>query len=259
MRKIILVTSYGSSNNKSISHSIEAIEKEITKAFPEYEIRRAFTSQHIIDKLKKYDGLEIDNVEKALDRAVEEGITHLVIQPTHLMDGYEYRKLTNIFDGYMGKFEYAALGKPLLSEAADFDAVIKAITEKTAVYNNGETAICLIGHGRKEDSGDIWIKLQEKISSARYENYYIGTIKEKPALKDVVTALRKKGIYRRVVLMPLMVTAGNHVQNDIAGEKEDSWKSILEREGYEVVCILEGLGDIPAIWDIYIAHIKDSL
>lgn len=255
----ILVVSFGTSYNESRDLTIGAIEESIAKEFPDYGVRRAFTSQIIIDKLNERDGLEIDNVEEALDRAVEDGITDLVVQPTHLMDGYEYTDLADALKGYEDKFNQVILGEPLLSCDADFDAVVRAITAKTASYDDGETAVCFMGHGTEADSNSVYTKMQETLGGAGFENYYIGTVEAEPTLEDVVAALKEKGTYQKVVLEPLMVVAGDHANNDMAGEEEDSWKSILEKEGYEVECLLEGLGQIPEIQELYVEHTKAAV
>lgn len=254
----ILVVSFGTSYNDSRDITIGAIENAITDAFPEYEVRRAFTSQIIIDKLKSRDGLEIDNVEEALNRAVTDGIKELLVQPTHLMNGYEYNDLAKALTEYQDKFDKILLAEPLLMSDSDFDAVIKAMTEKTASYDDGETAICFMGHGTEADSNGIYAKLQDKLVLAGYENYYIGTVEANPSLEDAIAMLKAKGTYKKVVLEPLMVVAGDHANNDMAGEEEDSWKTQMEKEGYEVECILEGMGQIPAIQKIYVEHVKTA-
>ena len=256
---VILVVSFGTSYNENRKVTIEAIEEAVGSEFGDYEVRRAFTSQIIIDKLKERDGLEIDNVEEALDRAVEDGIANLVVQPTHLMDGYEYTDLANELKDYEGKFSKVVLGEPLLSSDEDFDKVVKAIVEKMAEYDDGETAICFMGHGTEADSNRVYPRMQETLKAAGYENYFIGTVEAEPALEDVMAALKEKGSYKRVVLEPLMVVAGDHANNDMAGDEEDSWKTILENEGYEVECVLEGLGQIPAVRDIYMEHVQAAM
>ncbi len=198
-------------------------------------------------------------MEEALDRAVEDGIANLVVQPTHLMDGYEYTDLANELKDYEGKFSKVVLGEPLLSSDEDFDKVVKAIVEKTAEYDDGETAICFMGHGTEADSNRVYPRMQETLKAAGYENYFIGTVEAEPALEDVMAALKEKGSYKRVVLEPLMVVAGDHANNDMAGDEEDSWKTILENEGYEVECVLEGLGQIPAVRDIYVEHVQAAM
>ena len=258
----ILVVSFGTSYNENRVLTIGAIEEDITKAFSVYEMRRAFTSQIIIDKLKKRDGLEIDNVEEALERAVKDNVENLVVQPTLLMDGYEYMDLVNALKDYEDKFNQVIIGAPLLSSDADFDAVVKAITDKTSSYDDRQTAICFMGHGTEADFNGVYSKLQEKLKSAGFDNYYIGTVKAEPTLDDVMASLKEKGSYKRVVLEPLMVVAGGHATNDMAGDEDDSWKTILKGKGYEVECLLEGLGQVEAIRNIYVAHTQaafDSL
>lgn len=257
--KVIMVVSFGTSYNDSREATIGAIENAIADAYPEYDVRRAFTSQIIIDKLKERDGLEIDNVEEALDRAVADGVKTLVVQPTHLMDGYEYTDLADALKDYEDKFEQVALAEPLLTSDEDFDAVAKAITEATASYDDGETAISFMGHGTEADSNEVYAKLQDVVTAAGYENYFIGTVEAEPSVTDVIAAINEKGTYTKVVLEPLMVVAGDHANNDMAGDEEDSWKSQIEAEGYEVECIIKGLGELPAIQDIYVAHTQAAI
>lgn len=255
----ILVVSFGTSYNDSRDITIGAIEEAITESCPEYEVRRAFTSQIIIDILKERDGLEIDNVQEALDRAVEDGIKELIVQPTHLMNGFEYNDLAAELAGYLDKFDKIVLAEPLLMSDADFDAVAAAITERTADYDDGETAICFMGHGTEADSNSVYATLQDKLTEAGFTNYYVGTVEAEPTLEDVVAALKANGNYKKVVLAPLMVVAGDHANNDMAGDEEDSWKSILEKEGYEVTCIVEGLGQFEAVQDVYVEHVQSAI
>ncbi len=255
----IMVVSFGTSYNDSREATIGAIEKAIADKFPEYEVRRAFTSQIIIDKLKERDGLEIDNVGEALDRAVEDGVQKLVVQPTHLMDGYEYTDLADELAEYEDKFDQVVLAKPLLMDDADYEAVVAAITDVASSYDDGETAICFMGHGTEAESNSVYPTLQEKLTKTGYENYYIGTVEAEPALEDVLNAVQAKGTYKKIVLRPLMVVAGDHANNDMAGDEEDSWKSVFEGANYEVECILEGLGQVPAVQDIYVAHTQAAI
>lgn len=257
--KVILVVSFGTSYNESRDLTIGGIENAITDAFPEYEVRRAFTSQIIIDKLKERDGLEIDNVEEALDRAVADGVKTLVVQPTHLMSGFEYTDLAEALEGYKDKFDEVVLAEPLLTNDEDYEAVAQAITAETASYDDGETAICFMGHGTEAESNSDYAKLQEVLTADGFENYYIGTVEATPSVEDLINTLNTSGKYKKVVLKPLMVVAGDHANNDMAGDEEDSWKSQFEAAGYEVNCIIEGLGQDEAIQNIYVTHTQAAI
>lgn len=255
----ILVVSFGTSYNDSRDLTIGAIENAIAEEFPEYDVRRAFTSQIIIDKLAERDGLVVDNVEEALDRAVADGITTLVVQPTHLMNGYEYTDLADALSEYESQFEQIVLAEPLLTSDEDFDAVVEAITMRTIDYDDGETAICFMGHGTEAEANEVYPKLQEKLTDAGYSNYFVGTVEAEPSLDDVIAAISENGDYTKVVLEPLMVVCGDHANNDMAGDEDDSWKSCFEEEGYEVECILEGLGQNEDIQQIYVSHTQDAV
>lgn len=254
----ILVVSFGTSFNDSRVKTIGGIESAIAKAFPNIEVRRAFTSQIIIDKLAERDKVDIDNVTEALDKAAADGIKNLVVQPTHLMNGFEYTDLKEELEKYSGQFGSIKLGEPLLTSDADYDAVIKAITEDMKSYDDGNTAIAFMGHGTEADSNGVYSKLQEKITAAGYKNFVIGTVEAEPSIDDVIR-FAKDGGYKRVVLHPLMVVAGDHANNDMAGDEEDSWKSLLEKEGFDVVPVLEGLGQNEAIQQIYVQHVSALL
>ena len=249
----LLVVSFGTSFNDNRRNTIGAIEDALEKAFPDWSVRRAFTSQIIIDHVKSRDGEEIDNVKQALDRAVANGVKKLVIQPTHLMNGLEYTDLTEEVSQYADAFDKISIGEPLLSTDEDFKSVEEAITGATASYDDGQTAIVFMGHGTEADSNAIYSKMQENLKADKYDNYYIGTVEATPSVTDVLEQV-KAGDYKRVVLRPLMVVAGDHANNDMAGDEDDSWKSIFEAAGYNVECVLEGLGSVDAIHEIYVAH-----
>ena len=256
--KAILVVSFGTSFNESRNITIGGIESAIEENFPDYEVRRAFTSQIIIDVLKERDGIEIDNVEEALDSLVADGYKTLIVQPTHLMHGFEYDDLVTELDNYKDKFNSVALGEPLLNSDEDFAEVIDCITSRTASYINHETAIAFMGHGTHHEANTVYADLQKKITAAGYSNYIIGTVEATPSLDDVMAAV-KAGGFTRVVLEPLMVVAGDHANNDMAGDEDDSWKSAFTAEGIEVVSILEGLGQFNEIQDIYVKHVKAAI
>ena len=254
----LLVVSFGTSFNDSRRLTIGAIEKALADAFPDWAIRRGFTSQIIIDHVKSRDGEVIDNMEEALDRAVDNGVKKLVVQPTHLMDGYEYNDVMELLASYSDAFESISVGEPLLTSDEDFSAVAEAMYNATKSFDDGKTAICFMGHGTEADSNGVYEKMQKVFGEKGYDNYYIGTVEAEPSVEDVVEAIKDKG-YERVVLRPMMVVAGDHANNDMAGDEEDSWKSIFEKEGYKVETVLEGLGQIPEIREIYVAHAKAAI
>ena len=256
--KELLVVSFGTSFNDSRRLTIGAIESALEKAFPEYAVRRGFTSQIIIDHVAKRDGEIIDNMQEALDRAVDNGVKTLVVQPTHLMNGLEYEEMSKAIAQYSDAFEQISIGQPLLTSDEDFQAVAKAITEATADYDDGETAIVFMGHGTEAESNGVYAKMQQVLTDGGYAHYYVGTVEATPSLDDVLEAV-KQGSYKRVVLRPLMVVAGDHDNNDMAGDEDDSWKTTFEKEGYEVVCEVEGLGALEAVQQLYVEHAQAAV
>lgn len=227
-------------------------------AFDNYAVRRAFTAQIVIDHVKDRDGVAIDNVTEALDRAVANGVKTLVVQPTHLMNGIEYDELQDTLAEYADAFEQIAVGEPLLTSDEDFKTVENAITEATAEYDDGTTAIVYMGHGTEHDSNGVYAKLQEMLTADGYDNYYIGTVEAAPSLDDVVAAIGE-GEYSKVVLVPLMVVAGDHANNDMASDEADSWKTIFAEAGYEVETVLEGLGQNEIIREVYVQHAQAAI
>ena len=254
----LLVVSFGTSYNDSRRLTIGAIEDAVEKAFPDFAVRRGFTSQIIIDHVKSRDNVAIDNVGEALDRAEKNGVRNLVIQPTHLMNGLEYTDLVNEAAEYSDAFDKVAIGKPLLTTDDDFRAVMKAITEATAQYDDGETAICFMGHGTEAESNQVYAKMQDMLTEAGYKNYYVGTVEAAPSLDDVLAAV-KEGSYQKVVLEPLMIVAGDHANNDMAGDEDGSWKTAFEDAGYEVTCLVNGLGELEAIQQLFAEHAQAAV
>lgn len=257
--KEILIVSFGTSYSNSRHVTIGAIEDAIREAYPDYQVRRAFTSQIIIDKLKKEENIEIDNVKQALDRAVANGVKTLIVQPTHLMNGLEYNDLKKELDKYKDKFDKIALGEPLLTSDEDFKQVIAAITNDTKEYLDGETAICFMGHGTEADSNKVYATLQEKLKAAGYNDYFVGTVEATPTVDDVIAQVKESGKYKRVILQPLMVVAGDHANNDMAGDEEGSWATKFKAAGFEVKPVLRGLGQIYDIQKIYLEHVKAAI
>ena len=256
--KELLVLSFGTSFNDSRRLTVGAIEDDIEKAFPDYSVRRGFTSNIIIDHVKKRDNVSIDDIDESLQRAVDNGVKELVVQPTHLMNGLEYDELKEKIAKYESSFEKISIGEPLLTSDEDFKEVEKAITEWTSEYDDGETAICFMGHGTSAESNAVYKKMQDMLTADGYTNYFIGTVESTPSIDDVKNAV-KAGNYKRVVLEPLMVVAGDHANNDMAGDEEDSWKSVFEAEGYKVECLVRGLGENEKIRQLYVNHAKKAV
>ena len=275
----ILVVSFGTSFNDSRAKDIKAIEDALQAAYPDYSVRRAFTAQIIINHVQARDNECIDNMQQALDRAVANGVKHLVVQPTHLMHGAEYDEMTEAVNSYADKFESVAIAEPLLGEVGSDAAVInadkKAVAEAVvaaavessdydslqAAADDG-TAFVLMGHGTSHTAKVSYSQMQTQMNELGYSNVFIGTVEGEPeetSCEAVIEALQAAG-YTKVILRPLMVVAGDHANNDMAGDDEDSWKSMMEAADFEsVACQIEGRGRIEAVQDLYIAHTGAAL
>ena len=259
-KPVILVVSFGTSYNDSRHITIGAIEDAIRETYPDYDVRRAFTAQIIINKLAERDGIVIDNFEQAMDKLVEEGVQKVIVQPTHLMAGYEYTDVLNsLQSNYVDKFEAIVLGDPLLTSDEDYSEVVEAIYDATAEYDDGQTAICFMGHGTEADSNEDYTHLQQVLTDAGHTSYFVGTVEATPTFDDVVEAAQAAG-FTKAVLRPLMVVAGDHANNDMADtEDPDSFASKFIAAGFEVECVVEGLGQLVAIDDIYVRHVADAI
>jgi sirohydrochlorin cobaltochelatase len=255
----VLVVSFGTSFNDSRVATIGAIEAAMEKAFPGYSIRRGFTANIIIDHVLKRDDEKIDDITEALDRAVANGVKNLLVQPTHLMNGFEYTDVQEELKKYEDKFETIALGAPILTSDEDYDVVIKAITEGTKEYLDGETAICFMGHGTENASNHVYADMQTKLTEAGYKDYFIGTVEATPTFQEVVDAVKAAG-YKKVILEPLMVVAGDHANNDMADpEDPESWYSLFAAAGIEPTVVLRGLGEFTEIQDLLVEHAKAAI
>ena len=276
----LLVVSFGTSFNGSRAADIGGIEKALQTAYPDWSVRRAFTAQIIINHVQARDDEKIDNMDQALQRAVDNGVKNLVVQPTHLMHGAEYDELTEAVESYKDKFESVTIAEPLLGEVGDSDdavnddkkAVAEAITAeavKTAGYDSlevaeaDETAFVFMGHGTSHTAKISYSQMQSQMNDLGYDNVFIGTVEGKPedtACEAVIEKIKEAG-YKKVVLRPLMVVAGDHANNDMAGDDEDSWKSQFEASGAfdKIDTQIAGLGEISAIQDLYVAHTKAAM
>ncbi len=256
--KVILVVSFGTSYNDSRDNTIGAIETAIQDAYPDYQVRRAFTSQIIIDKLAERDGLVIDNVAQAVERLIADGVKELVVQPTHVMNGYEYTDMMAEIAPYEGRFDSVKYGLPLLSADQDYADLAAALVAETQDYDGEGTAIVYMGHGTEADSNSVYTKMQQALIDAGQDNYFIGTVEAKPDLADVLAAVGENGA-GKVVLLPLMIVAGDHANNDMAGDEEDSWKTAFKKEGYEVEPVIKGLGEYSLVRQMFVEHVAQAV
>lgn len=255
----LLVVSFGTSFNGSRAADIKGIEDALQAAYPDWSVRRAFTAQIIIDKLKERDGITIDNMTEALDRCVEDGVKEIVVQPTHLMAGLEYTDVKDELDKYADKFDKISLGDPLLTSDDDYKKVAAAIKENMASFDDGKTALCLMGHGTEADSNADYAKMQEVFKNEGLTQFFVGTVEAEPTCEDVIAAASAAG-YKKAVLAPFMVVAGDHANNDMADETDpDSWAAKFVAAGFEVTCLLQGLGQNVAVDDIYVSHVDDAI
>ena len=276
----LLVVSFGTSFNDSRVKDIKGIEDALQAAYPDWSVRRAFTAQIIINHVQARDGEKIDNMQQAMDRAVANGVKNLVVQPTHLMHGAEYDEMMEMIDDYRDKFESVAVAEPLLGEVGadatvineDKEAVAKAVTAEavaTAGYDSVEaaakdgTAFVFMGHGTSHTAKVSYSQMQTAMQTLGYDNVFIGTVEGEPestSCENVIEAVKAAG-YTKVVLRPLMVVAGDHANNDMAGADEDSWLSQFEASGAfdSVDCQIAGLGGVADVQQLYIVHTKAAI
>lgn len=252
-RKVLLAVSFGTSYNETRALTIDAVEDALQAAYPEYEVRRAFTAQTVIDILAERDGYDIDNVEEAMDRLIADGVKEVVVQPTHVMTGFEYDDVVKAVSKYEGKFDSLKISTPVVTTDADYDALVASLIAETAAYNVEGTAIVFMGHGTHHEANATYANLQQKLIDAGYANYFIGTVEATPSLDDVLAAVQATDA-TKVVLLPLMIVAGDHASNDMAGDEEGSWKDTFTKAGYEVECVLNGLGQYEGVQQILIDH-----
>ena len=276
--KELLVVSFGTSYNDSRVADIKSIEDALQAANPDWSVRRAFTAQIIINHIQARDGEKIDNMQQALERAVANGVKQLVVQPTHLMHGAEYDEMCAAIDKVRDKFESVEIAEPMLGEVgsdaavinADKEAVAKAVVaaalsesgyESTAAAKEAGVAYVLMGHGTAHVAKVTYSQMATQMDKLGYENVFIGTVEGEPedtSCEAVIAAVKEAG-YTTVVLRPLMVVAGDHANNDMAGADEDSWKTMFEAAGLTVNCQISGLGRIADVQALYVAHTKAAI
>ncbi len=254
-KKAILVVSFGTSHLDTMEKTIQVMEMEIGQRYPEYQVYRAFTSQMIINKLKKTEMLFVWNVKEALEKMLADGIKTVIVQPTHIINGYENDKMLENIREFSEKFEAVRVGAPMLTGTDDYKKAIHALIEDVKLEEN-ETLI-LMGNGTEHHANAAYPALEYILQTLGYVHIHVATVEGYPELKDVMKKIEEKRI-KKVALLPFMFVAGNHAKNDMAGE-EDSWKQELEAAGYQVRPILKGLGELPSIRNIFLEHLEEVL
>ena len=270
-QRLLLAVCFGTSFADTREKTIGAIERRLEERFPDCTVQRCFTSRMIRKKLLERDGLEIYSPEQAMRNAKEKGIRELIVQPLYLMHGFEHRRLMEAVREAAPSFDKLAVGKPLLSDDTDFSTMADAILRNLSAPEP-DTAVVLMGHGNEKKTRHIpentkaeimsardiqdnavFAGLQQSLRKAGADNYFVATVEGEPEIGDILPVIKERG-FRKVILAPFMVVAGDHARNDLAGEDEDSWKNIFTRSGFQVETVLRGIGEWEEVQDLFAAH-----
>lgn len=258
-KKAILVVSFGTSYADTRKVTLDAVEKKIADTFKEYEVKKAYTSKIIRDKLKERDNITVDSPEEALNKLKKEGISEVIVQPLHIIPGSEYDEVKEIITKFENNktFNKLVLGRPILYRTDDYKVAIKAVKAQLPKLDKNQ-AVVFMGHGTTHPANSSYALLDYLLKEDGENNVYVGTVEGTPDLQSVIKRLKKDDI-KEVTLMPFMVVAGDHANNDMLGDEADSWKTILKKEGFKVNGYLHGLGENEKIQDIYVSHVKDCI
>ncbi|MBQ8804224.1 MAG: sirohydrochlorin cobaltochelatase [Tyzzerella sp.] len=253
--KAILVVSFGTSHKETYQKTIAAIENEIQEAYADYPLYRAWTSNMIRRIVEKRDNLHVFSVTEALEQMYKDGVNYVVVQPTHVLNGTENTIMEKDIDKMRDKFDGIAVGAPLLSAQEDIHKVTEFITKEW--HLQPDEMLVYVGHGSEHDSNVVYSAVNEKLQAQGHTNIILGTMKPSPSIAAVIEHIKNTNT-RKILLAPFMIVAGSHAVNELAGDAEDSWKSVLESEGYEVQCVLKGLGEYPIIRQLFVEHLKKA-
>ncbi len=256
-KKAMVIVSFGTSYADTRELTIAATEDVFREEFGSYDIYRAFTSQTIIDILEERDNIKVNNVREVMELLTKEKYGEVVVQPLHVMNGAEYDEMSSIIKEYEGNFNEVKIGKALLSSVADYEKTVEALATQFPETKDGE-AIVFMGHGTHHDANAVYGTLEYVFHANGYKNVFVGTVEGYPTLDNVINELEENNI-NKVTLMPLMIVAGDHAHNDMAGDEEDSWKVRLKEQGYEVETYLHGIGENEEIRKIYLTHAKKAI
>jgi sirohydrochlorin cobaltochelatase len=253
--KALLVVSFGTSFHDTREKTIDKLERDIHAAFPDRKLYRAWTSKMIIATLERRDGIHVDMVSEAMAHMLADGVTDVLVQPTHILGGVENDLMTADVRAFADKFAKIAIGDPLLIETEDIFKTIEAVMSELAPAD--DQALVLMGHGTTHQTNTVYAALDYMFKDAGHKNVFVGTVEAYPTFENVLRML-KASDYKRVMLAPFMIVAGDHATNDMAGADEDSWKSMLEAEGYEVECVLRGIGEFAGVAGLLREHAEKA-
>ena len=255
-KKALMIVSFGTSFDEAMP-AIVHIEETCRRAFPEYDFYRAFTSGMIIRKLKKTKNVQIDNPQEVMEKLAAQGYDEVLCQPTHIINGMEYEKMMSMLLPYKDRIPVIRVGRPLLTEEEDYRKACQIVMKELSAPLAADEAFVLMGHGTEHYANSAYCQFENMLRDLGFENTYVGTVEGFPSLDYVIRRMRIRGI-RKVYLMPLMIVAGDHARNDLAGAEADSWDSLLRAEGFETEIILKGMGEIDAIAGLFVEHLRDA-
>ncbi|MCI7814192.1 MAG: sirohydrochlorin cobaltochelatase [Lachnospiraceae bacterium] len=255
--KAILVVSFGTSHNDTREVTIDAIEHDIAAAYPDFKVYRAWTSKMIIKKIFDRDGIHISNVREAMEQMIHDGISELIVQPTHVINGIENDLMKEDVLSYSHHFSSIRFGAPLLTSTRDNNFVVDAIAEDLGSSLRDDEVLILMGHGTTHYANTVYAALDYTFKDRGYSRIFLGTVEAYPSMESLLRQVKLLKP-RRAVLAPFMIVAGDHAKNDMAGKDPDSWKCQFEQAGIEVSCVLKGLGEYPKIRQLFLEHIRES-
>ncbi|MDD6211596.1 MAG: sirohydrochlorin cobaltochelatase [Clostridiales bacterium] len=256
MERAILVVSFGTSYPETRRKTIDQIEQDIQAAYPEYRVYRAWTSKIIRKKLRERDGIEIPDVSGAMAQMAADGIRDVILQPTHMINGFENDAMMEEAAACSSLFRQVEIGAPLLTSEEDNCRIVRMIVKE--MHPEEGECLVLMGHGTEHEANSVYAALDDQFKDSGYPNVFMGTVEGYPTLESVLRRVRQTSV-KKVVLAPFMIVAGDHAMNDLAGDRTDSWRKSFEKEGYEVRCILKGLGEYEEIRRIFIEHTKAAI
>ncbi len=255
MKKAILAVSFGTSYLDTLERTIGAIEREVQEAFPDRKVYRAFTSGMVLRKLREEMGIHIMDVEEAVLAMERDGVEEVFVQPTHIINGYEYEKMKTMLQPYRARFVRMEMGMPLLSSVEDYSEAVRAVMKEAGLEKN-ETLV-LMGHGTEHHTNAAYPALDYMFWAEGFRNVVVGTVEGFPKIRDVIRKLKEQKA-EKLLLMPFMIVAGDHARNDMAGEEEGSWKSMLEKAGFQVRICMKGLGEMDGIRRMFVRHLSEA-